>query len=137
MTITISLTPELERKLRDKAAAAGIATEAFVVGTLAERLSDQGQGQPEGPVSDQESRLLEEINRGLAEEMWQRYHALVAARRAETLTPQQHEELRQLTDAVETAHAARIAALTKLARLRAVSIDALMDQLGIRDPGHD
>jgi len=83
-----------------------------------------------------EARLLQEINQGLPETTWRRYHELVARRRDSTLTADEHEELKSLTDSVELAHSRRMERLADLARLRGVSLDESMAELGLRDPGY-
>ena len=47
------------------------------------------------------------------------------------LTEQEHQEFIQLIDKIEQADADRIQALVELANTRAVSVDALMQQLNI------
>jgi hypothetical protein len=81
-----------------------------------------------------EADLLLRINAGLPDDVRQRSDELTAKRRDGTLTPDEHEELLRLTDDVERRQADRVAALTDLARLRGVSLTAVMAQLGIRAP---
>lgn len=83
-----------------------------------------------------EAELLRQINTGWAAERWQRYHALVAKRRAEILTPEEHRELIALTDEREIAHAQRMEHLVELAKLRQTTLDAVMEQLGLQAPGY-
>lgn len=83
-----------------------------------------------------EAELLRQINTGWAAERWQRYHALVAQRRAGLLTPEEHRELIALTDERELAHAQRLGHLIELAKLRQTTLDAVMEQLGIQAPGY-
>jgi hypothetical protein len=52
------------------------------------------------------------------------------------LTNDEWEELNSLTDDVELAHARRMEKLADLARLRKVSLDDLMAELGLQDPGY-
>jgi wyosine [tRNA(Phe)-imidazoG37] synthetase (radical SAM superfamily) len=87
-------------------------------------------------LSSHETELLREINRGLSQEDWQRYHELVAKRRAETLTPEEQTALIALTDQIEEANVRRIERLIELARLRNTSLEALMDKLGITAPAY-
>lgn len=87
-------------------------------------------------VSKQEAEILEEINRGLAQETQQRYNELVAKRQAKTLTDAEHQELLVLIDRIEQADAERVQALTKLAQLRNISVKALMEILNIRPPAY-
>jgi len=85
-------------------------------------------------VPEEEAELLQQINQGLPLDVQQRYDELTAKRRAETLTPEEHQELLALVDRIEQADAERLRALTKLAQLRKVSVMTLMAELGIRRP---
>jgi hypothetical protein len=137
MTLTIDLPPELERKLRETSAAKGIPAEEFVVGALSESLKHANPVQPLPPrLSQAEGKLLQAINTGLPESTWNRYHELIARRRAETMTPEEQAELIQLTTRVEQMHVARLEKLIELARIRGVKVETLMDELGLRDPGY-
>jgi hypothetical protein len=78
-----------------------------------------------------ETELLQQINRGLPADLRQRYDALNAKLHDDTITPQEHEELLVLTDRIELADAERMQHLIALARLRSVSVDTLLAQLGI------
>lgn len=84
----------------------------------------------------EEAGLLQKIDQGLSPEVQQRYDELTAKRRAETLTPEEHQELLALIDRIEQAGAKRVQALTELAQLRNVSVTTLMAQLGIRPPAY-
>ena len=81
-----------------------------------------------------ESDLLARINRGLPDALRVRYDALIARRREERLTPEEHHELLRLTGEAERLEGERLAALAELARLRGVPLRALMDDLGIPAP---
>lgn len=84
----------------------------------------------------EEAGLLQKINQGLPPDVQQRYDELTAKRRAETLTPEEHQELLALIDHIERADAERVQALTELAQLRNVSVTTLMAELGIRPPAY-
>lgn len=73
-------------------------------------------------VPKEEAELLQQINQGLPPDVQQRYDELTAKRRAETLTPEEHQELLALVDRIEQADAERVQALTELAQLRNVSV---------------
>jgi hypothetical protein len=88
-------------------------------------------------LSADETPLLQAINQGIPAALHERYEALVARRREGTLTPEEHAELRSLTDEVEAADVRRVEHLDKLARLRGVSLEAVMDSLGIRAPDYE
>lgn len=81
-----------------------------------------------------EASLLQAINRGFSSDTWQRYTALKAKRGAETLTPQEQAELIALSDQMEEMNVQRMENVVQLARLRQASVDALMDDLGIKSP---
>ena len=78
-----------------------------------------------------ETELLAKINQGLPERDARRYQELIGKRRGETLTPEEHRELLRLTDAAEIIQAERIRHLTELAQIRATTLDALMEELGL------
>lgn len=137
MTITINLSPELEHELQETSAARGIPAEEFVVGALSERLK-QAKAESRLPprLSAKEEELLAAINVGMPQATWDRFHELTARRRSETLTSDEHAELIQLFSRVEAMHVARLEKLVELAKIRGVKLEALMDQLGIPDPGY-
>lgn len=81
-----------------------------------------------------EVELLQQINQGLPPDIQQRYDKLRAKLRAETLTAEEHRELIDLVDVVEQADADRLKHLIALSQLRQVSLDDLLQQLGIRQP---
>jgi len=81
------------------------------------------------PEVQLEAQLLMKINRGVPFDRQRRYDALTEKRRAETLMPEEHEELLRLTEQVEKLHVERLEYLCKLADLRQVALPALMDEL--------
>jgi len=85
-------------------------------------------------LSPAESALLVRINEGLPSGLRERLAGLRAKRADETITDAEYEELTQLGDQAEEVHAARLAALVELAKLRGVSLPLLLDQLGIHFP---
>lgn len=83
-------------------------------------------------LAKEESELMERINEGLPTDVWERYHELDAKREAETLTVEEHRELIDLSDRVEQRQVERLELLSKLAEIRNTTLDALMDELGLR-----
>ncbi len=132
MTLTIDLNPELEAQLQAEAAKEGIDAGAFVVRTLEERLQRISRRRLPSHLSTEESALLQKIIQGLPETIWQEYQDLIAKRRAETLTPEEHVRLIELSDLIEAAHVKRITHVAELAQLRNMSLETLMRQLGIK-----
>lgn len=133
MLLTINITPELEAQLRDEAAREGLDANAYIVHTLEEHLRPSHAHHPPH-LSEAEAHLLQQINQGLPQDMWQRYHELLDKRHAEILTPDEQADLIALSDQIEEANACRIEHLIELARLRQTSLDTLMQQLGIEAP---
>ena len=82
-------------------------------------------------LSHEESALLMKINQGVPAETQRRYDALLAKRRANSLNPEEYEELLRLTDEIEQFDATRITYLVELARLRDMPLPVLMNELGI------
>ena len=131
MSLTISITPELEARLREEASRSGIDASTFVAGTLEERL--RWTSAPVAPhLPRREATLLQKINQGLPESVWLEYDELIGKRQDETLTPRELERLIDLGDRIEEAHVARMALVAELAGIRHVPLETLMGQLGVR-----
>ncbi|MDQ5850740.1 MAG: hypothetical protein M3380_01465 [Chloroflexota bacterium] len=134
MTVTIDLPPELVTQLRDAAAQAGLDTNEYIVNVLQARLGQFNGERGAIRLPTAEAALLQQVNQGFPQQTWQQYNELVAKRRAETLTPDEHTALIELGDQIEQANARRIAALVELATLRNTTLEDLMRQLGISAP---
>jgi hypothetical protein len=76
------------------------------------------------------------INRSLSQIQWERYDQLVGKRQAETLTPEEIDELIALSDQIEAANVRRIKYLAGLSQLRNTTLSALIAELGIRPRPH-
>ncbi len=105
--------------------------EEFVAGVLTLRAKRKAPS-----VSAAAADLLLRINQGIPVPLQQRYLELIKKRQAETLTPDEHEELLQLTAEVEAREARRAEALAELARLRQTSLGELMKSLEMKAPAH-
>jgi hypothetical protein len=88
-------------------------------------------------LSQTESELLLKINQGLPPATQQQLDALIAKRQTQTLTPEEHQELIQLTESIEQADVERLRYLLELAALRKLSLDELTRHLGIHPVPHD
>lgn len=132
MTLTIELNPELEKQLRTLAAKEGMDANRFVLAAVEERLRHAQTAH----LAVTEAELLQKINLGLEEQEWMRYHALIAKRRAETLTPSERQELTAFSDRIEQANVTRMKSLIELAKLRNTSLETLMRDLGITPPAY-
>lgn len=137
MTLTIELEPEIENDLRHAAADAGLSPVALAAKLLRQGLKDvSAPGAAGKHLSRVEANLLQRINSSLSQIEWQQYHALIAKRRAETLTTREQQELIALSDQIEDANVRRIEAVAELARLRQTSVRALMNELGLKPVAH-
>ena len=104
---------------------------------MQERLTQTSQRRRSVPhLPPEETHLLSKINLGLSPAEWERYHTLVARRKAETLTPDEQIELIALSDRLEEANAQRIGYLAELAQIRHTTLDAIMSELGLMPNSH-
>ena len=87
-------------------------------------------------VPQAEAKLLLKINQGLPLEVQKRYDKLMVKRRAESLAPDEYDELLRLTDQIENLEARRMEYLAELACLRQTSLTKLMEDLDIRPPAY-
>lgn len=131
MTITLEIAPELENQLNHEAAKVGLDARKYILRTLEERLR-QTQDTHALQHLPGETDLLRHINLGLSQATWRRYHELMAKRRAEMLTPDEQTALIAISDQIEEANGRRMVYLIELARLRKMSLGAIMADLGIK-----
>ena len=82
-------------------------------------------------LSKQETELLETIGYRRPPEAQARFDVLVTRRRANKITSAELAELRTMTDQSEMEAAERVRAVADLARLRGVSFDEMLRQLGM------
>ena len=83
-------------------------------------------------LPQEEAELLQKINQGVPNEVRSRYDELHEKLLDETLNPDEQQEFIELSDQIEFADAERLKYLILLAQLRNVTVDSLMDQLGLR-----
>lgn len=124
-TLTIELDSLTENRLLERSLQEGLRKEELAAGILATSLASV----PESAMS--EVQLLEKINKGWNESEWRRYHALTAIRKEERLTEAEYQELCDLTTAREIAHMNRMRLVFELAKIRNITLDEAMRQLGI------
>jgi len=126
----VQISPEALLKAVDQLSPVDL--ERFVTGVLTLHAQRRAPHLP-----PDEAGLLRRINQGIPEEVRERYEALIARRRAGALAKNEHAELLRLTGQVEAWDAERLSSLANLARLRGVSLDALMESLGIQAPTYE
>ena len=127
MEATLDLNPELAASLQVRAQAMDMSLEELVTHLLQSELKAE-------EVASVEDALLQQINQGMSEAFWEEYHELIRQRETETLNTAAQQRLIHLSDELETAHARRMEHLLALARLREVSLPALMDSLDLNLP---
>lgn len=88
-------------------------------------------------LSEAETELLLEVNRGIAAPVRERLRDLVKRRKAEQLSALEYKELLQMTEEIERMDGQRLQALLKLAQLRGKPLRVLMDEMGIQPPPID
>jgi DNA replicative helicase MCM subunit Mcm2 (Cdc46/Mcm family) len=88
-------------------------------------------------LSERESELLLKINEGLSPTDAKRMKDMIAKRQSYTITEAELQELIRLTDEAERLNVERLKHLIELAHLRNVTLDQLMDQLGLRPEPYD
>jgi hypothetical protein len=132
MNMTIEITGDLEPLLKAEAGKAGVAPEEYTSRLLRKSLLRR---KPNAPVlSQEEARLLNEINQGLSAEEMERYAGLVHKRQDESIKPSELDELRRLTQKLEEVGVKRAEKLVRLAEVRGISVEALIEQLEIQAP---
>lgn len=132
MSILIDIPQDLEQKLRATASAAGENIDEYIVKLLEKNVQEKALDSSSSPTA-----LLQIINQGLSPETWARFHALLQKRDNQVLTNTELEELIELTEAIEVAHAQRMEALVVLATLQNKSLPVLMNELGIGPVAYD
>jgi len=88
-------------------------------------------------LSKTETDLLMKINQGPPPEVRQRFRELNRKRKAETISPEEHQELLLLIEQIEQSDVERVKYLIELANLRGLSLTALMKELDIRPPAYE
>jgi hypothetical protein len=125
---TLTLPDEVYDRLQHAADRQGVPVDQL----LARWIDTLGQENPAPGMPASEAALLREINAGLSQVAWERYHFLQERRRVGELTAEEHQELLRLSDQIEAANVGRIQRLAELARLKGVSLRTLMGDLGIQ-----
>jgi hypothetical protein len=120
MPVVLQLDPNLESRVKQHAAKAGLSPEEWLLADLRSRLDAAA-----------ESELLAKVMRGKPTAFWQHYKNLIAKRDAQNIQPHELAELIQMSDELEADNVTRIEALIELAELRAIDIRTLKAELGI------
>lgn len=135
MTLTVELPASLEQRIRDRAAQLGGDPETIVANLVRDHFS----AEVDSPfaLTEDETRWLKQVNEVPRTGVRERWRELDRLRKAGQLDQAQQAEMTELYDQIETNHARRVAAAAKLARLWQVSLDTVIDQLGLSPSGDD
>jgi hypothetical protein len=79
-----------------------------------------------------EAELLRSIGEGLPYDLEARYQVLAKKRDSESLATSEYDELLSLTERIEWFEVRRLEALDRLARLRGLSLRAVIEELGLK-----
>ena len=129
MSVVLQINPSLEKRVRQNALKKGVDLGQFIVQFLELNFPEE---KPKPPVvSKKESLLLEEINSFIPIETWERYHFLRAKRTNETINTLESAEYDAINQQIEAATVKRLTLLIELSKIRKISLDELMQQLGL------
>ena len=134
MALTIELPSNIEQQLLRGATQKGISLENYLLQLISHATSAPKKQVKKKSISElSEDELLLKINLGitLTDSEWADYHRLMVLRRAETLTENEYEMLIHLSKKIEEANAERLQYLVALSKLRNVSLDKAMADLGL------
>ncbi|MCB0534415.1 MAG: hypothetical protein KDD14_19600 [Saprospiraceae bacterium] len=129
MSVTLAIPPTIEQQLRDDAARQGVSLEQYITQVLMSGLS--GSNQPDADELS-EDELLQRVQLNVQPKELEEYDRLVERRKAEQLSNAEYEKLLILTNRIEIAHAERMKYVVALAKLRGVSLEQIMLDLGIQ-----
>ena len=136
MTLTIEIPASLERRIRDRAAELGGDPEAVVANLVRDHFAAVVQS-PFVPLTEEETKWFKQVNEVPPTGVRERWRQLDGLRGAAQLSETQQAEMTTLYDQIEANHARRIEAAAGLAKLWQVSLDAVIEQLGLSSSGED
>ena len=128
MSLTITLSNDLEQWLELRAHSLGTSPESLVARTVEERF---GTASRIDALPARESQLLLEIQSAFPADETTEFHELCRRSDAGTLSESDRPRYRELIYRREDQNASRLKALAELADLRGMSLDELMDSLQI------
>lgn len=129
MSLVLQINPSLEKRMRQNAIQKGIDLSQFIVQILELNFPEE-KSKPK-TIAEHEAQLLQKIELAIPIETWERYHILRAKRQNETIIASEIAEYTAITQKIEAANVQRLAVLIELAKIRKVSLDEVMNQLGL------
>ncbi len=125
MSLTLELPNTIELQFQQEAKLKGLSLDEYLVQILKKAASKHLK-------KDVEAELLQQINKGLSEKDWIKYHTLLKQRKENNLSKTEYQDLVKLIDKVELANANRMRYLIQLAQLRDTSLRQLMVDLDLK-----
>lgn len=129
MSLVLQINPSLENRVRQNALQKGIDLNQFIVQFLELNFPEE-KPKPQ-TISARESILLQKIDLAIPVETWERYHVLRAKRQDETINVSESAEYDAINQQIEVANVKRLTSLIELAKIRKITLDELMQQLGL------
>ncbi len=134
MHLNIELPYDLETQLREQAQQKGKALNQYITGLIQEKMNSS---RPKtSPLTVDETRLFQTINKGFSDEFWNKLHNLDKKRQQLILTESERQDLIAMTEELEMTNLERMKALIELAAIRQTDLDTLMTQLGLANGKH-
>jgi hypothetical protein len=129
MSLVLQINPSLENRVRQNALRKGVDLSQFIVQFLELNFPEE-KPKPKA-LSEREALLLGKIDLAIPVETWERYHILRTKRQLETINASESAEYATINQQIEAANVKRLASLIELAKIRNITLDALMHQLGL------
>jgi hypothetical protein len=130
MSLIIQLPITTEHYLRESATREGMPLERYISQLLTATSILTSAKNKKKPLT--ESALLKHIQLAVQADDLEEYHRLRTLFKSNTITDAERETLIQLYDLIEIAHAKRMDYVLQLAKLRHVSLEQAMEDLGIK-----
>jgi hypothetical protein len=84
-------------------------------------------------LSERETDLLQKIHHNIPLDIRLKYNALSVELDEETITDEEYEVLKNIIETIEKGDVERLQALIELAQIRKLSLDELMEELGLTE----
>ncbi len=129
MSLVLQINPSLENRMRQNALRKGVDLSQFVVNVLESTFPEE-KPKPK-TVSKRETVLLQKIELAIPIETWERYHILRTKRQEETINAPESAEYTAINRQIEAGNVKRLTSLIELAKIRKITLDEVMKQLGL------
>ena len=131
MSLTISLPPDVEKRISEEAARTGLDASSLALKILLRDPNGTAMGEREAELVAQIHRLS--VPKSPAEQ--RRYRALKQKNQSGTISEEERIRLFEIIDADEWRTVERLKFLVELAKLREQELPEVIDSLGLTPPG--